>query len=183
MIIKEKCNVYDDEEGKWYMYHYFDINIDKDTITVKVADCGEDFSEEKNSYDAIWHIPVQKVPELIKNITEYFYTFNPYKETDWEKYYTNLGDSFFEFDLNLDERSLEFKNIWLGQSNDHKIFWDKGAEIYIHGFTMEWNDKYATPMELEGKRIMPKSLKAFLEGMKKTYNTWQKKHPDYERIK
>lgn len=117
------------------------------------------------------HFPMEKVPEVVKTMTDAFYLCDPL-EARWS-YTIALPDSEFTAGLDFDERSWVMDGYTLLQDGD-KIWED---------FTMRWDAETEEKVPLKGTRVMPKSLAALIKGLRDFYNEWQKEHPEFERMK
>ena len=124
-----------------------------------------------------FHFPMAKVPEVVKAMTECFYTCNPWKNI-WG-ISVDLDDSSISFSINFEERLQRMNRYTIYQTNGKHY----GEEGRIHeSVDLEWED--AEPVYADDKkRKMPKGLAVLIKGIKDYYNAWQKEHPEYERIK
>ena len=117
------------------------------------------------------HFPMEKIPEVVKTMTDAFYLGNPL-EGRWS-YTIALPDSEFTAGLSFDERSWVMDEYSLIQDDGDKIWED--IDLY-------WDMETMSKVPLKGTRVMPKSLAALIKGLRDFYNEWQKAHPECERM-
>ena len=117
------------------------------------------------------HFPMEKIPDVVKTMTDAFYLGNPL-EGRWS-YTIALPDSEFTAGLSFDERSWVMDEYSLIQDDGDKIWED--IDLY-------WDMETKSKVPLKGTRVMPKSLAALIEGLRDFYNEWQKAHPECERM-
>lgn len=122
-------------------------------------------------FDASFHFPMEKIPEVVKTMADAFYLGNPL-EGRWG-YTITLPDSKFRAAMSFDERSWVMDEYSLIQDGD-KIWED--IDLY-------WDMETMSKVPLKGTRVMPKSLAALIKGLRDFYNEWQKAHPECERMK
>ncbi len=131
-----------------------------------------EYIEKYLEFDARLHFPMEKVPEVVKTMTDAFYLCDPL-EARWG-YEIALPDSEFGAGMSFDERSWVMDEYSLIQDDNDKI-WES--------ITLEWDAETEEKVPLKGMRVMPKSLAALIKGLRDFYNEWQKEHPECERMK
>ena len=111
-----------------------------------------------------FHFPMAKVPEIVKGMTEIFYTCNPWKG-NWGLG-VELDDSRIGFGIQFDERTEKMKYYYIVQSNGK----DYGEDGFLHeSIDLDWAD--AADVYADDKnRIMPKGLAVLIKGIKDYYN-------------
>ncbi len=112
-------------------------------------------------FDASFHFPIQKMPEVVKAMTDAFYLCNPI-EGRWG-YTVVFPDSEFRAAMSFDERSWVMDEYSLIQDDNDKIWED----IDLH-----WDADTMEKVPLKGMRVMPKSLAALIKGLRDFYNEW-----------
>lgn len=117
------------------------------------------------------HFPMEKIPEVVKTMTDAFYLGNPLEAR--LSYTIALPDSEFTAGLSFDERSWVMDEYSLIQDDGDKIWED--IDLY-------WDMETMSKVPLNGMRVMPKSLAALIKGLRDFYNEWQKAHPECERM-
>lgn len=161
-----------DEDNIMHLYytcHEKDFGLE--IVTNKIGD------EKFYAFGSHFHFPMVKVPEIVKGMTEIFYTCNPWKD-NWGAG-VELDDSRIGFGIQFDERTEKMKYFYIVQSNGK----DYGEDGFLHeSIDLDWADAADVYVD-DKKRIMPKGLAVLIKGIKDYYNTWQKEHPEYEKIK
>lgn len=173
-IILDKKSV-NEEIG--LIYHYYKLTEENNVMNIYYSNGSKNYLEKYLEIDVHFHFPMAKVPEIVKAMTEIFYTCNPWKGI-WSKT-VDLDDSGISFSMDFDERLQRMQRFTIIQSNDKDI----GEEgVIFETVHLEWKD--ADPVYADDKkRKMPKGLAVLIKGIKDYYNAWQKEHPEYERIK
>lgn len=168
-VICEPCQ--GKEKGILRRYHYFKISEKKDILIIEYTSGPMEYIEKYLDFDACLHIPMKRVPEVVKTMTDAFYLGNPL-EGRWS-YTIALPDSEFTAGLSFDERSWVMDEYSLIQDDGDKIWED--IDLY-------WDMETMSKVPLKGTRVMPKSLAALIKGLRDFYNEWQKAHPECERM-
>lgn len=173
-IILDKKSV-NEEIG--LIYHYYKLTGENNDMHIYYTNGSKNYLEKYLKIQAHFHFPMVKVPEIVKAMTEIFYTCNPWKGI-WSSS-VDVGDSKIHVGPNFDERSERIKSYTIFQTNDKDI----GEEgVIFETVDLQWED--AAPVYVnDKKRIMPKGLAVLIKGIKDYYNAWQKEHPEYEKIK
>jgi|GEM_PF-2740674 len=127
------------------------------------------------------HFPMEKVPEVVKAMTDAFYLCNPWEPGKDNGFGVELEDSYFS-------ASLEFAD-WMPSPYFMDCFFIaqrnfREDEKEIHEtITLRWDADTMEKVPLKGTRVMPKSLAALIKGLRDFYNEWQKGHLEFERMK
>ncbi len=130
-----------------------------------------EYIEKYLKFSSRLHFPMEKVPEVVKTMTDAFYL------CDLEvrlSYTITLPDSEFTAGLDFNEMYRHMNEYSLIQDDNDKIWED---------IDLEWDMETMGKVPLEGTRVMPKSLAALIKGLRDFYNEWQKEHPEFERMK
>lgn len=173
VTMKEKiiCIPAERKEEEIRGYHYFKLQESKGNLLLFCAYGGMNFIRKYLEFDASFHFSMEKVPEVVRTMTDAFYLGNPL-EGRWS-YTIALPDSEFTAGLSFDERSWVMDEYSLIQDDGDKIWED--IDLY-------WDMETMSKVPLKGTRVMPKSLAALIKGLRDFYNEWQKAHPEFERI-
>ena len=159
------------------IYHYYKIIEENNVMHIYYTSGSKNYLEKYLEIDVHFHFPMAKVPEIVKAMTEIFYTCNPWKGI-WSKT-VDLDDSQIHFGPNFEERLQRMTSYTITQKNG-KQYGEEG--VIFETVDLEWEN--AEPVYVEDKkRKMPKGLAVLIKGIKDYYNKWQKEHPEYERIK
>ncbi len=164
-IICEPCQ--GKEKGILRRYHYFRISEEKDFLILEYTSGPMEYIEKYLEFDACLHLPMEKVPEVVKTMTDAFYLCDSYVRLS---YTITLPDSEFTAGLNFNEMHKDMDGYTFLQDSD-KI-WEC--------IDLEWDAETDQKVPLEGTRVMPKSLAALIKGLRDFYNEWQKEHPELE---
>ena len=159
------------------IYHYYKFTEENNVMHIYYTSGCKEYLEKYLEIDVHFHFPMVKVPEIVKAMTDAFYTCHPWK-CNWGSG-VDLDDSGIGFGINFDERTEKMKCYYILQSNGKRY----GDDGYIHEMLdLDWADAADVYVD-DKKRIMPKGLAVLIKGIKDYYNEWQKEHPEYERIK
>ena len=160
------------EKGDLRNYHYFQLCVsDDDMLQLNFSEGPMEYIEKYLKFSSRLRFPMERVPEVVKTMTDAFYLGNPL-EGRWG-YTIALPDSKFRAGLSFDERS------WV--MDEYSLIQDDNDKIWEH-IRLEWDMETMSKVPLKGTRVMPKSLAALIEGLRDFYNEWQKAHPEFERI-
>ncbi len=159
------------ENGDLRNYHYFQLSVSADNMLQLNCDDGPmEYIEKYLDFEARFHFPMEKVPEVVKTMMDAFYLCDLYLRLS---YTITLPDSEFTAGLDFNEMHKDMDGYTLLQDGD-KIWED---------ITLRWDVETDQKVPLEGTRVMPKSLAALIKGLRDFYNEWQKGHPECERLK
>ena len=125
------------------------------------------------------HFPMEKVPEVVKTMTDAFYLCNPW-EPGKDGFVVKLEDSYFSASIVFADwmpSPYFMDSFFIAQRNFRE------DERQIHEtINLEWDMETMSKVPLNGMRVMPKSLAALIKGLRDFYNEWQKAHPECERM-
>ena len=169
-IICEPCQ--GKEKGVLRRYHYFKISGKKDILIIEYTSGPMEYIEKYLEFDASFHFPMEKIPDVVKTMTDAFYLCNPL-EGRWG-YTIALPDSKFRAAMSFNEMYWVMDEYSLVQDDGDKIWED--IDLY-------WDMETKSKVPLKGTRVMPKSLDALIKGLRDFYNEWQKDHPECEQLK
>ncbi len=181
--MKEKiiCIPAEGKEEEIRGYHYFKLQESNDNLLLFCAYGGMNFIRKYLEFDASFHFPIQKMPEVVKAMTDAFYLCNPWEPGKDNGFGVELEDSYFS-------ASLEFAD-WMPSPYFMDCFFIaqrnfREDEKEIHEtITLRWDADTMEKVPLKGTRVMPKSLAALIKGLRDFYNEWQKGHLEFERMK